>query len=103
MNTQTQTRTQIGFRLEPEAAEALAERADCLKVSPHDLARYYVVEALAASQHLSAMGVAIQTLNQELDGLRGDLALSVEALLASAGEVSEKQARAWVEGTLNRR
>ena len=103
MNTKSQSRTKIGFRLEPEAAEALAERANCLKVSPHDLARYYVVEALAASQHLTGMGIAMQALNRELNGLRADLALSVEALLASAGEVGEKQARAWVEGTLNRR
>ena len=90
------------FRLEPDEAELLSERAARLGVSPHELARHYVVEALVASEELAAIGTAVNALLQEMHGLRQDLALSVEALLASAGEVSEKQARAWVQASLNR-
>ena len=90
------------FRLEPDEAELLSERAARLGVSPHELARHYVVEALVASEELAAIGTAVNALLQEMHGLRQDLALSVEALLASAGEVSEKQAHSWVEASLNR-
>jgi len=90
------------FRLEPDEAELLSERAARLGVSPHELARHYVVEALVASEELAAIGTAVNALLQEMHGLRQDLALSVEALLASAGEVSEKQAHTWVEASLNR-
>lgn len=90
------------FRLEPDEAELLSERAARLGVSPHELARHYVVEALVASEELAAIGAAANTLLYEMQGLRQDFALSVEALLASAGEISEKQAHGWVEANLNR-
>ncbi len=93
----------ISFRLEPDAAQLLSERAARLGVSPHELARHYVVEALVASEALAAIGAAVNALLKEFYGLRQDLALSVEALLASAGEVSEPQAHAWVEASLNHR
>jgi hypothetical protein len=90
------------FRLEPDEAELLSERAARLGVSSHELARHYVVEALVASEELAAIGTAVNALLHQMHSLRQDLALSVEALLASAGEVSEKQAHAWVEASLNR-
>ena len=90
------------FRLEPDEARVLAERAARLGVSPHELARHYVVEALAASGELAALSAALDALHLDVRGLRQDLTLSVEALLASAGEVNEKQAHAWVEASLNR-
>jgi len=102
MKTESQIRAAIGFRLEPEQARLLAERAGRLGVSPHELARYYVVESLLASEELAAVGNAVGALHQQVQRLKQDLALAVEALLASAGQVSEKQARAWVEASLNR-
>lgn len=90
------------FRLEPDEAELLSERAARLGVSPHELARHYVVEALVASEELAAVGAAVNTLLYEMQELRQDLALSVEALLASAGKVNGKQAHGWVEANLNR-
>ena len=92
----------ISFRLQPDEIHVLAERAARLGVSRHELARHYVVEALAAAEELAAVGAAVSALHHEMLGLRQDLALSVEALLASAGEVSEKQAHTWVEASLNR-
>lgn len=100
--TKRQSSPITSFRLEPDEAELLSERAARLGVSPHELARHYVVEALVASEELAAIGTAVNALLQEMHGLRQDLTLSVEALLASAGEVSEKQAHAWVGASLNR-
>lgn len=90
------------FRLDPDELELLAERAAHLGVSPHELARHYVVEALVASEELAAVGAAVNALLYQMQGLRQDLAFSVEALLASAGEVNDEQARGWVAANLNR-
>ncbi len=100
--TKRQSSPITSFRLEPDEAELLSERAARLGVSPHELARHYVVEALVASEELAAIGTSVNALLQGMHGLRQDLTLSVEALLASAGEVSEKQAHSWVEASLNR-
>jgi hypothetical protein len=94
--------SQIGFRLELDQAGLLAERAARLGVSPHELARYYVVESLLAAEELAAVGNAVGIVHQQMQQLNKDLALAVEALLASAGRVSEKQARDWVKTMLNR-
>jgi predicted transcriptional regulator len=93
--------TVISFRLDPELARPLEQQARRLGVSPHELARHLVTEALTATEQLAALGAAVTALHQAMQGLRENLALSVEALLASAGEVEAREARAWVEANLN--
>ncbi len=92
----------VSFRLDAEATGLLNERAARLGVSPHELARYYVTESLHAAEELAAVGTAVDALHQQVRQLNQDLALATEALLASAGRASEKQAHAWVEASLNR-
>lgn len=94
--------TVIGFRLEPELAEALAQQAKALGVSPHELARHYLVEAMGLAGELHSLVSGVTALHHQIQAFRHDLSLGVEALLASAGQVTEKDARAWVESSLNR-
>lgn len=91
----------IGFRLEAQEIAILSERAEKLGVSPHELARSYVLELLGASEERTALREGVVTLHNVIGLLREDLALSVEALLISAGKVSEEQARKWAEENLN--
>jgi hypothetical protein len=93
--------TMIGFRLDEAAAEVLTARAELLGVSPHELARHYVVEALQLGEHLAAIDQGLEALHERAQSLQEDLALGIEALLASAGQVTEKQAREWVKTSLN--
>lgn len=93
----------ISFRVDAEEFRILAARAASLGVSPHALARFYVSEALLAAMQLSDLGSAVLALQTEVAGQRGDLALSMQALLSSAGKTSAKEAEAWVEKCLNRR
>jgi len=92
----------IGFRLEQELADVLAERARALGVSPNELARHYLVEAMGLDGELHSLVSGVTALHHQIKALRQDLSLGVEALLASAGQVTEKEARAWVESSLNR-
>ena len=87
----------VGFRLEEEPLRALAERAARLNLSPHELAREYVLEALSEADERRALREAVGALHQQYDVLREDMALMAEALLISAGKVSEKEARDWVK------
>ncbi len=93
--------TMIGFRLDEAAADVLTARAGRLGVSPHELARQYVVEALQLGEHLAAIDQRLEALHERAQSLQEDLVLAVEALLASAGQVTEKQAREWVKTNLS--
>ena len=87
----------IGFRLDAVSRQVLAERAARLNVSPHDLARDYVMETLQASEERAALREAIRALSAQMQHLREDLALVAENLLVSAGKVTPREARTWVE------
>lgn len=87
----------IGFRLDEEPLRVLVERAASLGISPHVLARQYVLEILGEAQERSALHHAIKTLIEETGQTHESLALGVEALLSSAGKVSEDSARDWVD------
>ena len=86
----------IGFRLDPASLCVLAERAKQLGVSPHKLARRYLLEILHEPEERAALREAVVALHQQVTGTREDIALATEALLASAGKVSDAEARAWV-------
>ena len=102
MKPERPTAPVVSFRLKPDEVRLLAERAERLGVSPNELARYHVIEALFSAVHLAELGAALSAVHEQSQGLRQELALSVEALLASAGEVNEKQAKSWVQTNLNR-
>ncbi len=92
----------IGFRLDPESNRVLVERAAVLGVSPHELARIYVCEVLQEPVERAAMREAAIEIFSVLTQFRQDFAFSVEAMLISAGKVSQSQAQDWVEEHLNR-
>ena len=91
----------IGFRLDDETRRVLFERAARLQVSPHELARRYVIEVLQESEERIALREAVETLNADLDQFRSGFALAMEALLVSAGKVSVTDARDWVDKSLH--
>ena len=54
----------VGFRLDDGSRRVLAQRADALGVSPHELARHYVVESLQEAEERAALREAILQLRQ---------------------------------------
>ena len=87
----------IGFRLDDASREVLGERAAALGVSPHELARRYLIEVLHEPEERAALREALVVLHKEITGIREDIPLAVEALLTSAGKVTAADARAYVE------
>jgi hypothetical protein len=87
----------VGFRLDEAALGELARRATQLGVSPHALARHYVLEQLRAAEIRTEGYDTVAKLQAEMGALRADWALAVEALLVSAGQVSAAEARVWIE------
>ena len=90
----------IAFRLDEVSRAVLAERADQLGVSPHALARHYVLELLDVVEDYETLRQDIRALHSELNALRSDHALAVEALLVSAGKVAPADAHTWTEQNL---
>jgi hypothetical protein len=90
----------IGFRLDEPNRRLLAERAHQLGVSPHELARHEVINALRQGDGLAELAEAVVTLEATLRQLREDVATVAEALLVSAGHVPPDQAREWVQTNL---
>lgn len=95
--------TTICFRLDAETRRVLDERAARLNLSPHDLARRYVMEVLQEAEERAALREAVTILNDHWEHFRGDFALAMEALLVSAGKVSVADARHWIEKCLHHR
>ena len=87
----------IAFRLDEHNRCVLAERAAALGVSPHELARHYVLEVLQEPEEREALRQAVAALHRGLAAVRDDVIASVEVLLSSAGKVTEEDARAWVD------
>lgn len=87
----------IGFRLDEATRQVLGERAAALGVSPHELARRYLIEVLHEPEERAALREALVCLHKEIAGVREDIPLAVEALLTSAGKVTAAEARAYVE------
>ena len=94
--------TLVGFKLDNEAFSVLEMRATELGTSHHLLAREYVIESLAREDHLKAFVRNLEALLHELIELRKDCALSTEALLVSAGQTTEQEARKWVSHNFRR-
>jgi len=92
----------IGFRLDPETTATLLSNAASLKISPHELARHYVVKALQDASASDGVEKSLQELAAHLVAMRRDLVISVETLLLSAGDLNEEEAREWVRRNLGK-
>jgi hypothetical protein len=68
-------------------------------VSPHELAKDYVLERLHEQEERELLRMALNDLFVVNQQLRGDIATTAEAILIAAGKVDEKEAREWVERT----
>ena len=94
--TENSAPTVITFRLDESSLRILLDRAARLNVSPHELARHYVEELVHAAEERAMLREAFAQLHENFTAFRRDFAVSVEALLTSAGTVSEEDARKWV-------
>ncbi len=90
----------VGFRLDEEHRRELGKRALKAGVSPHDLARLFVVAALHDREELPTLRAAILALESEIAELRRDLALSVESLLLSTEADTPENIRTWIRKNL---
>lgn len=99
MKTSATTPKIIGFRLDEASRQVLLDRAARLSTSPHELARHYVFEALHVADERALLVQTMQSIDQRLMQLRGDVATATEALLASAGKIPAKEAHQWIEET----
>ncbi len=80
----------IGFRLQDSfSRRELARRAALLERSPHELARYYVMSALREKEDAASMRL-------ELRRFHADFLFSLEAILTSKGDLSQKEAEEWI-------
>ena len=89
----------VGFRLDDKSRRVLGKRAARLGVSPHELAKGYVLEKLSEKEERELLRMALNDLFVVNQQLRGDIATTAEAILIAAGKVDAKEAREWVERT----
>jgi hypothetical protein len=89
----------IGFRLDPDAHRILMDRATRLGISPHELARDYVFEALTDQENRAAARVDLAQILGLARKLRGDVATAAEAMLVACGGYTPERAREWGEKT----
>jgi hypothetical protein len=89
----------IGFRLNADAHRILMDRATRLGISPHELARDYLLEALSDRENRAVARVALVDILALTRKLRGDVATAAEAMLVSCGGYTPEEARAWGEKT----
>jgi hypothetical protein len=87
----------IGFRLDAASLHLLAAEADKQELSLHEVARRWVLERLENPVDTPAWKEAFDNLHMHVERTRQDFALGFEALLASAGKVTEEDALAWAD------
>ncbi len=87
----------IGFRLDEPNLQKLVLHAQRLNISPHDLARHYVIEMLNAPQERVTLWLALKALEERLAGFREDLVLVAEGILVGTGSLSQQEARTWTD------
>ena len=99
----------IGFRLDDASRKLLGERAARLKISPHELARDYLIEMLNPSPQRTALDdqtaanerevlwAALNGLHERMIDLRRDLVLVAEGIIVATGAMDKQGARAWTK------
>jgi hypothetical protein len=86
----------IGFRLDKQHRLLLCEHAGRARMTPHEYARYVLIHALRQPERLSAIEEAILQLSAQVHQVRSDLVTVTEALLVTAGELSQPDAKLWI-------
>lgn len=77
----------------------MEEQAQAMNCSIHELAYHYLTKAICKE---ADDGVTPEEIVRVLAELREDLAVGVEALLASAGKASAEEAREWADTNLRK-
>jgi AAA+ superfamily predicted ATPase len=90
----------VGFRLDAHHHGLLEAQAERLGESVGDVARRLIIERLNEKDQLALFVEKLAALEKELSELRKDLALSVPAILAFAGKISQGDAKAWAAENL---
>ena len=91
----------VGFRLDEETYQLLAEQGAERNMGTNDMARCLVSRALQDAEAQASLHEILSLIRLEVQELRQDLSLSTEALLTSAGKVEEKEAKTWIAENLN--
>lgn len=93
----------VSFRLDSLYRQMLEERSEP-GLSLHMAARNLLMEALekqaGADFDIKAMASQIAQLALEVQELRTDVAVAVQALLVASGRVTSEEAKLWVDKTL---
>ena len=90
----------VGFRLDAHHHGLLETQAQRLGESVGEVARKLVIEKLNEKDQVALLADKLAAVEKELSELRKDLALSVPAILAFAGKISQDDAKAWVAENL---
>ena len=86
----------IGFRLNEQSRRILHERAMEEGVSPHVLAKSYVLQVLREPADREGLINAAAFLCAEIIKVREEIATTAKALLIKAGHVDEEEVEKWI-------
>jgi hypothetical protein len=95
----------VSFRLDPATRKRLEEQAAAAGLSPGELARELVIDALTNAD-LEQLRQEIALLRADLAGQRKDLTTAVEAILVTCADVrhgiTKEKAQDWTQHNLGR-
>lgn len=86
----------FGFRLPPKEREKFIARATALAMSPHELARLYVMERLSANEAEEDVRDGLSRIQSDLTDARHELALAAMAILQHGGKTTKQVAEEFV-------
>lgn len=101
MPRRTTPSVKVSFRLSGPLAARLRERAAELELSPDLAAKELVVAALQESLRYELLE-SLRGLSTTVDGLRRDIAVSLEAVLLNVARLDEHDVRSFVSDHLRR-
>ena len=90
----------VGFRLDLEHRKLLYEQAERAGLRPNLFARYVVVQALRHPERISVIEEAVLQVADHIRQVRADTCVVTEALLVTAGGISQADAKSWVKAYL---
>ncbi len=82
----------IGFRLDATLHKTLNTRAATADVSPHELARQYVLDRLHEGEERAETHQEIKAVTDEVAQLRDDLTVAIEGIAATFSRDAQQQA-----------
>ena len=91
----------IGFRVDAHTLFQLEKGASSYGISVHEYARQRLVELLERQDEARLLEEA-RAMRQSVEGLRGDVAATIEALLLNLTEIPGAEIRTWIGQNLRR-